>query len=178
MSLIINQPLLIRLTLGAIYLIIFPIHFWVGFQFESSYHLFKSFNVIYLYFVIPLLTLTVRQLWKDKSIRSPSMLFLLFLVFGFTLVIAATSLETRHLGAFFVPVFLLALLPDLRLKIVRHNYRQLLIAFLGTVFVIHYMWIIIRFGYFIVPITIIFVLLFFLRDRIALVKRYFSRSNF
>lgn len=178
MSLIINQPMLIRLTLGAIYLFVFPIPFWVGFQFESSYHLFKSFNVIYLYFVIPLLTLTVRQLWKDKFVRSPSMLFLLFLVFGFTLVIAATSLETRHLGAFFVPVFLLALLPDLRLKIVRHNYRQFLIAFLGTVFVVHYMWIIIRFGFFIVPITIIFVLLFFLRDRIILVKRYFSRSNF
>jgi len=146
MAFIVNQPMLIRLPLGAVYLFVFPIPFWSGFQFESVYQLFKSFNVIYFYFVIPLLVLAFRQLWRDKFSRSPAMLFLLFLVIGFSLAIVGTSLETRHLGAFFIPVFLLALLPDLRQIKVRHSYRQLLYGFLGSVFIVHIIWLIIKFG--------------------------------
>ena len=106
MSLIINQPMPIRLFLGSVYLYIFPIPLWSGFQLESSYHLFKSFNVIFIIFLLPLVILAFRELWKSNLSRSSSTLFMLFLVIGFTFAIAGTSMEGRHLGAFFVPIFI------------------------------------------------------------------------
>ncbi|MCH7535820.1 MAG: hypothetical protein IH948_08790 [Bacteroidetes bacterium] len=159
MALIVNQPMPIRLPLGSVYLFVFPIPFWSGFQFESAYQLFKSFNVIYFYFVIPLLILAFRRLWKDKSSGSPAMLFMAFVTIGFTLAVAGTSLETRHLGAFFAPVFVLALSPDMRLNIVRQNYRQLLYAFLGSVCLVHYLWLVIKVGFIVLPISLLIMLL-------------------
>lgn len=142
--LIVNQPIPIKAFLGSIYLFVFPIPFWSGFQLETVYHLFKAFNVIYFYFLIPLLALALHQLWKDKLSRSPMVMFLLFLVIGFTLAIAATSLETRHHGAFFVPLFLLALGPDLRIRSEWRLYKQLLKLFLSGVALVHLAWIVLK----------------------------------
>lgn len=52
-ALIVNQAMPIRLVLGSIYLFVFPIPFWSGFQLESVYHVFKSFNVsdLLLFFI-------------------------------------------------------------------------------------------------------------------------------
>lgn len=144
MALIVNQPMPIRLTLGSIYLFVFPIPFWSGFQLESVYHLFKSFNVLFFYFLTPLLLLSVRQLWKNKSQRASAFLFILFLSVGFTLSIAGTSLENRHLGAFLAPMFVLALKPDLRLLSVRNNYVQLIILMLGVVAGVHMLWVLLK----------------------------------
>ncbi len=141
MTLIINQPMPIKLALGTVYLFVFPIPFWSGFQLESAYALFKSFNVLFFYFLLPLLALAVRQLWQHKVQRTPVILFMLFLSIGFALAIAGTSLETRHFGAFLVPIFMLAMLPDLRSPVVRHNYRQLLMVLLGGVVLVHLTWV-------------------------------------
>lgn len=146
MALIVNQVLPIRLVLGTLSMFFFPVPFWAGFQLESAYHLFKSVNAIFMYFFIPLLLLAVWQLWKKNENRSASLIFLLFLSSGLTAGIAGTSAETRHLGAFFPPIFLVALLPDLRAKAVRSNYKKLLIVLLGGVFLVHYSWIIIKGG--------------------------------
>ncbi len=143
-SLIVSQPMIIRLPLAFIYLFVFPIPFWTGFQFESSYHLYKSFNVIYFYFVIPLLVLASCRLWTDKSFRSPAILFLFFVLIGFTMAIAGTSLETRHHGAFFAPLFLLALAPDFRVRAIRQQYMFLLAFLLSGVFLVHFAWITIK----------------------------------
>jgi hypothetical protein len=140
MILIANQPLPIRLSMGSVYLFMFPIPFWSGFQLESAYHLFKSFNVLFFYFVLPLLALAIRQLWKHEEQRSPALLFVLLLSIGLTVSIAATSMETRHLGAFLTPVFVLALLPDLRVRSTRRNYRKLLGVMLGGVVAVHVAW--------------------------------------
>lgn len=158
MSLIVNQPMPIRLPLGIIYLYLFPIPFWDGFQFEAVYFLFKSINVLLFYFLIPLLIMAIYTIWKDAIVRSPSMLFLVFFVVGISLIIAGTTLETRHIGAFFSSLFLIALLPDMQLKKVRIQYRKVLIAFLGTVFIIHYSWAIMKMGLIIINITIGFIL--------------------
>ena len=69
---------------------------------------------------------------------------MLFVSVGFTLAIAGTSLETRHFGNFLVPVFVLALLPDLRIRIERRHYRQLLILMLGGVAVVHAAWVVLK----------------------------------
>jgi hypothetical protein len=159
MALIVNQSMPIRLLAGSIYLFIFPIPIWSGFQFESAYHLFKSFNAIFNYYLIPLICLAFLKLWKHASERSPIALFLVFTLLGFTIAIAGTSLETRHLGAFIVPALILALFPDLRIEKVNSNYWQLFFALVGCIFVIHYLWIFLKLGSFIIPATLLFLFL-------------------
>ena len=146
MILIVNQPIYIRLFLGSIYLLVFPIPFWVGFQSQSVYTLFKTFNVIYFYFLIPLLCMSLRLLWKEKKLCTPSVLFLLFLFLGFTVTIAGTSLETRHFGVFLIPIFLFALLPDLRIPALRENYKKLLMTMLSCVALVHIAWVFLKFA--------------------------------
>lgn len=144
MALIVNQPTPIRLVLGSIYLFVFPIPFWSGFQLESAYNLFKSANVIYFYFVLPLLFIALRQLKRNKAMRTPALLFLVFLSLGFTLAIASTSMETRHFGAFFLPILLIATLPDLRVPIVWQHYKSFVYIILAGVFLVHLAWIVLK----------------------------------
>tara|TARA_R110000824_G_scaffold288508_3_gene476792 strand:- start:126628 stop:128085 length:1458 start_codon:yes stop_codon:yes gene_type:complete len=144
MALIVEQPLPIRLVLGTIYLYLFPIPFWSGFQLDSAYALFKSFNVLFFYVLIPLLVMSFVKLWKDPIQRTPAQLFLLFTTIGFSVAIAATSLESRHLGSFLVPVFLLALLPRLSEQKVRQAYFQLTIVFLLGIELGHFVWILLQ----------------------------------
>ena len=144
MALIGNQAMPIRLILGSAYLYLFPIPFWTGFQMESAYSLFKSFNVIFFYFLLPLLMLAAIRLWASKTERTPSALFLLFTSTGFTLAVAGTSLETRHFGAFLSLILVLALLPDLRTRSTLNSYRQLLIVTLTGVALIHLTWFLLK----------------------------------
>jgi hypothetical protein len=146
MSLILDQPAPIRLILGSVYLFVFPIPFWTGFQLESAYHLFKSFNVLFFYFFLPVLGLSVWHLWKHAEQRTPALLFIFFLSVGFSLVVAGTSAETRHLGAFLSPIFVLALLPDLRDPRVKHAYKQLLALMLMGVVLVHGLWLALKLG--------------------------------
>jgi hypothetical protein len=156
MALIVNQSTPIRLLAGSIYLFIFPIPIWSGFQFESAYHLFKSFNAIFNYYLIPLICLTFLKLWKHASERSPIALFLVFTLLGFTMAIAGTSLETRHLGAFIVPALILALFPDLRIGRVNSNYWKIFFALVGCLFVIHYLWMLLKLGFIIISASLLF----------------------
>jgi hypothetical protein len=144
MALIVNQPILLRLILGSAYLFIFPIPVWAGFQLESAYHLFKSLNVLFFYALIPLIALSLLRIARDKAVRTPSLMFLLFIVIGFTLAIAGTSLEGRHFGAFLVPVLVLALLPDLTLKKYRHIYKVYLVIFISMMAMLHFVWLVIK----------------------------------
>lgn len=145
MALIVNQPTPIRLVLGSIYLFVFPIPFWSGFQLESANTLFKSTNVIYFYFVLPLLFMALRQLKRQKSMRTPSLLFLAFLSFGVTLAIAGTSLETRHFGAFLFPIFVLATVPDLRVPLHWQRYKIYVYIISAAVLIVHLAWIVLKF---------------------------------
>jgi hypothetical protein len=144
MALIVNQAMPIRLLLGSIYLFVFPIPFWSGFQLDSVYNLFKSFNVIFFYFFLPLLVLALIKIWKHSSTRSSSIVFLLIFATGFIMAIAGTSLETRHFGVFLPPMFVLALLPDLRIKAFRRNYIQLLTILFAGVFMVHLVWFLLK----------------------------------
>jgi hypothetical protein len=144
MALIVNQSLPIRLVLGSIYLFVFPIPFWGGFQLESVQAFFKSANVVFFYFVLPLLAISLLKLVRHKRSRSVSVLFLLFLSLGFTVAIAGTSLETRHFGAFLIPIFVIATMPDLRADNERLQYKQYLFVILSGVIVVHLAWVILK----------------------------------
>lgn len=144
MRFIINAPFPVRLLFGSVYLLVFPIPLWSGFQFESANQLFKSFQALFMYGLIPLLALTAWMLARRKELRTAPLLFMLFLFFGFTLSIAATSLETRHFGAFLVSILALAVLPDLADWDVKRAYKRLLAAFLSMMLLIHGIWIVLK----------------------------------
>jgi len=140
-----NQPLLIKIIFGSVLLYIFPVPFWSGFQFETVYHLFKSLNVIFFYFLIPLFALSLLRLSRVKSLRTPAMMFNVFVVLGFTMAVASSSGETRHLGSFLVPLFMVALLPDLNVRGTKKAYKILLGYFLFAVLFVHLTWAVLKF---------------------------------
>jgi hypothetical protein len=142
---VVNQPILIRLIFGTIYLVIFPIPFWSGFQLSSAYNLFRSLNAIFMYALIPLSTLAVLQVIKQKTLRTPPILFLLFSFVGFILSVAGTSLELRHFGVFLPLLLILSMIPNLLYKRDLIAYRKLLILFFIVIVIIHLAWAIIKF---------------------------------
>lgn len=139
-SIVVNQPILLRVFIGSVYLFVMPVPFWAGLQLESAYSLFKSFNSLYFLFLIPLLIIAIRYAWRDKSSLRSSFLFLIFVAVGFTISIAATSIETRHHAAFFPIFFLLALLPDLRVRTVRRQYWNITVFLFLFLLIGHLMW--------------------------------------
>jgi hypothetical protein len=147
MSLVIAQPLPIRVVVGSVYLFVYPIPFWAGLKSVTAYGLFDSFNALFFYLVVPLLVLAVWQVLKSRTQRTAPVLFLVFSAIGFVLAIAGTSLETRHLGAFLGLTFVLAILPDLRVRAMRQQYRLLLATMLVSVVVVHVMWVVLKLGY-------------------------------
>lgn len=145
MSLIMKQPLPIRVGLASVWLFIFPIPFWSGFQLETAYHLFKSFNVIFFYFLTPLFLLSIWRIIHFKKLRTPAIIFNLYVILGFTLTIAGTSVETRHFGVFIVPLLMVSLLPNLEFKSERIAFKNILVPFLSGIFMIHFVWTILKF---------------------------------
>jgi hypothetical protein len=140
----VEQPLPLRLPLGTVCLLFSPIPFWAGVGRNSAYHLFLSFNVMVAYLVIPLLIVSIGMLRREPRLRSPQVLFLLFVFLGMAVTVAGSSLETRHLGCFLLPMFVLSALPDLRIAAVRTQYQRVLAAVLASVFVVHISWLVIK----------------------------------
>lgn len=142
---VLNQPMPVRLAIGSFYLQVFPIPIWAGFFEGSIYHLLKSFNAIFMWFVMPLSLLGVyRSQQVNAQSRKVALLFLAFVYTGFTVAIAGTSLETRHLGSFLVPLLIVATVPDLRFRSEILIYRKLLGAWLGLIIFIHIIWTILK----------------------------------
>ena len=139
-SLIVNQNIIVRLVLGSIYLFIFPIPFWNGFQIESAYQLFKTCNVIYIYFILPLFFLGIYLIIKDKSYRTVHNLFFLISFIGFTLSVAVTSLENRHWGAFIPILLLICIIPDLNIRYNIIKYKRYFAIIMLSIISIHMLW--------------------------------------
>ncbi|MEK7382599.1 MAG: hypothetical protein AAB262_04860, partial [Elusimicrobiota bacterium] len=143
---VINQPMPVRLAAGFFYLQIFPIPFWSGFSEVGIYHLLKALNGIFMWFAVPLAALgACRSLQVKEKTRKSALLFMAFVYAGMTFAIAATSLETRHVGAFLVPLLILATVPDLRAQPDIRAHRMLLRAWLGMILCIHIAWTVLKF---------------------------------
>lgn len=138
--LIVHQPLPIRIVVGSVYLFIFPIPIWSGFVADSVVPLLKTANALFFYALVPLLVIAVRELLGLRGTNRALLLFMLILAAAFTGAIAVTSLEVRHFGAFLVPMFMLALLPDLRAPALWRRYRRGLTAMLGAMALLHLAW--------------------------------------
>ena len=142
MKIIVNQPIPIRLFLGSIYLFIFPIPIWSGFQLNSVYFLFISLNTIFFIFFLPLLFLSFKMLFIETNLK---LFFLLTVSVSFIFAIAITSLEIRHLGVFLVPLFLVALYPNLRIKNTFVLYKKYLLIYFTFLVIIHLSWLFLKF---------------------------------
>lgn len=142
--LIVSQPLPIRAIVGAIYLLIFPIPVWSGFFEGTAYHMLKSFHAIFMYFVTPLFILGLWQVARRPMLRTPQVLFISIVALGFLIVVAVSSLETRHLGVFMLPIFLVALIPDLSTPQDQDSYGKLLRLNLGVMVGIHLAWAVVK----------------------------------
>jgi hypothetical protein len=140
-SLVINQPWPLRLLFGAVYLLLFPIPFWIGFQLDSIYHLYKSLNAIFMFFLIPLFGLAIQRLIENRRLRTQPVLFLVFSAVGFIFLIGYSSLENRHLGSFLMPIIVLALLPNLGGRADFFAYKFYLQIFLLFIIALHLAWI-------------------------------------
>lgn len=144
-ALVVSQPLLIRLIVGTIYLHIYPIPFWYGFQLDSIYDLYKSLQVIFLWFTLPLFVLGVKNILTFPRKVSSALVFLFCLYLGFSLAISISSLETRHIGVFAVPLLIISIIPDFRLIKHRNTYKIYLLLFLTMILLIHIAWAILKF---------------------------------
>ncbi len=145
-SILVTAPLLPRLVFGSAYLFVFPIPFWSGFQLESAYHLFKSFNVLFFYVLTPMLLLAAYRIVTNRSLRFRQTIFLAFVGLGFTLAVAGTSLETRHFGAFLTPIMILSNLPNFAMPKDKKAFRLVLSLFLSLVLLIHLAWALLKAG--------------------------------
>ena len=143
-SFVYNQPFFIKLLLSIFYLFVFPIPFWSGFQLQTSYHLFKSLNVIYMYIFTPLLLLAFWKIIRGGGNRTAAILFLVFITIGFIVTICLTSNETRHLGAFFVPLLVLSLIPDLSLVKDKLAYFSIFKYYISIIILGHLTWVLLK----------------------------------
>ena len=142
--LVVGQPAVIRTILGTAYLFVAPVPFWAGFRQPSSYHVLKSLNAFFMYVIMPLLILAVLRLVQRQRLRRASLIFLAFVVSGFALSVAYTSLESRHLAAFFVPLLVFLLVPDLTVAKEKRNYGLLLGGYLLAIFLGHLAWAVLK----------------------------------
>ena len=142
---VLNQWLPIRLSVGVLYLQMFPIPFWRGFVDGGIYHIFKSLNAIYMWFVFPLAILGVYRTWQSRAEQSKlTLVFLSITYAGFSLAVAGASLETRHLGSFSLPLLILALVPNLNSIEDRSLYIHFLGAWLALNVLVHLAWAILK----------------------------------
>lgn len=142
---VVNQWLPIRLSVGAFYLQVFPIPFWQGFVDGGIYHILKSVNAIYMWFVFPLAILGVYRTWQSRADQRKLTLVFLSIIYAiFSLAVAGSSLETRHLGSFSLPLLILALVPNLSMREDHSLYIHFLGAWLVLNVLVHLAWAILK----------------------------------
>lgn len=146
-KLIINQPLLLRLILGSVYLHLYPIPFWYGFKTDTIYDLFKSLNLFFLWGIIPLVYIGICNARRYEQVLKEITFFCIAIYLTLVLAIAGTSLETRHLSVFFVPLLIIAVKPDLKESLTKRQYKKILARLLSVIVFIHLAWIILKYAF-------------------------------
>ena len=150
MSLLIRQPLPVRMVLGTGSLMVFPIPLWAYFHSgEREYHLIKGYHGIYQVLVLPLVLagfmMVVRTFWRDRAQAMPLLFLAIYLVMNIMAVVA-TSLEQRHLAQFMPAMMILAAVPNTREKGIRKRVRDIATGWFSVVYLVHLAWAIVAMG--------------------------------
>lgn len=144
-ELIVNQPLPVRVVLGTAYTYLAPIPVWLGFLFPSALHLFKSINTLFNYFLLPLMMTACLLIFRYKSLRTPPIVYVATTTVVFSVAVGLSSMELRHLGAFYMMPLMLATVPDLRQREDWSLFRSLVRLMLYAMGMVHFLWFIIKF---------------------------------
>ncbi len=138
---VVNTPLPVRAVIGTYYLHVYPIPFWGGFQLTTIYHLLKSLNAIYLFIVMPMAIVgAINVVGLRRRTRSPPLMFALLVYVGFSMIVALTSLETRHLGGFTVALLVLAIEPDFSKYAEKKRLNNWRLVWLSIIAMVHLAW--------------------------------------
>lgn len=138
---VVDQPVIIRLIMGSLYMSIFPIPLWGYFTpLYGEYHWIKGYHGFYMVAIVPFGIVAIynvsKQLVRGESGLSPHIYLVLSTILGL-LAVVATSLETRHYGLFLPGLLILAALPDYKSHYIRAQLRFCCIAWWGMVSGIH-----------------------------------------
>lgn len=118
MAKLFSAPIYIRAVVGVAALLASPLLVVSMFQHSHDpYHIFYAWHGISAFFIFPAFLVGAFMCIRDVVSRNQKSLVLLFLIASSVVhleLIAVTSIEVRHLGAFLPAVFVIALVPDWR----------------------------------------------------------------
>jgi hypothetical protein len=144
-TLIVTQPMPIRLPTGSLYLLVQPIPLWNNFRpYMTEYQWIKGWQGLFLLWITPSffvgLTMSLKQAFRG-GLTAPPLCFLAFYAIITTMAIAATSLETRHHGQFIPAILILASLPRKDDPVTHRKLRLTMLIWFGMVLTGHVMWV-------------------------------------
>lgn len=141
---------LIRVSAGVLFLHLLPVPLWSGFEFGGSEYLWlKSFQGIFMALCLPL-TLTgilgvFRLGGRQKDRNYVATLFLAFVPATATLLVAMTSMETRHHGQFLAAYLILAAVHKPGRAEDSTTLKRIQMGWFSIVVVIHAVWLLLKF---------------------------------
>lgn len=112
---VLNQPIPVRVTVGSVYLAIYPIPFWGGLLSGEEYHFIKSCHAVFSIAIFPMIIVGAILSYRDfrrGTKYGGAQLFVSAVVFLSLCCIAATSMESRHLAQFMPAFMFVAAIPD------------------------------------------------------------------
>lgn len=149
MALVVNQPLPVRAVLGTGTMLVFPIPLW-GYLGPgvTEYNLIKTWQGVFLVCLMPLVFIggldALRAGLRAGQEHSAELFLALYAVFT-TVIVAVSSLETRHHGQFMPAFLLLAAAPDTRDVATRKRVQMMALLWIAVVMLVHLAWAIVRY---------------------------------
>lgn len=148
-SWVVDQPLLIRLFTGSVYMHVFPIPLWGYFTPTlGEYHWIKGYQGLYLATLTPFGIVGVYTALKQTIRRMPNappLCFLALYTLSTLFSVVMTSLETRHLGQFLPAFLLLSVLPDRRDPRVRSQLKLCCVIWYSAVVSVHVLYMVVKY---------------------------------
>lgn len=149
MAFVNNQAWPIRLLTGTLTLIVRPIPFWANFNMASfDQHWLNGFFGIYKIVLMPSVISSsyfIVKGFSNKQAGSAALFFLVAYLLLNTFAVVLTSLEQRHIGQFMAAFILIAVFLDNNSKQHRNVYTSVWFCWFGTVFLMHLLWLSLKF---------------------------------
>lgn len=149
-KLVVSLPLPLRLLIGSVTMHINPIPLWAFFsdEFMPAFWL-RSLNGIWICALMPLVLTGLFALHARRfrtRVCQPALLIVTLTYLGGLGAITITSLEIRHLSAFYPAFFILAAAPFAMGRAIWPLLRSVAIWWYGSVALVHLLWALLKFS--------------------------------
>ena len=148
-SWVVDQPLLIRLLAGSVYMHIHPIPLWAYFSpLSSEYYWIKGYHGLYFAALTPfgvagIYTALKQAIQRERGAAPLCFLALYTIVSLFSVVV--TSLDTRHLGPFLPAFLILSVLPARQDPRIRSQLKLCCVIWYSAVVSIHVLYLMVKY---------------------------------